>query len=535
MPVKYPTTKFKENYHTSFTGGKDTYLGVRQIKDNESPDTVNTDFKGASGIGNREGYAQVGVVTDSRTAIYGLAEYHTSSKDQLVKFASNGSTIKAYFSTGGSWTVATGNTFTDLKNVDTIQATIAVTVPTPASPQSTDGVLFTFNGTDAMQKFDGAAVAAHTGGTKGLYGAYFDKRLWCVDETYFDTLNVSTQSYDVANALSFTADGTATTPLSLTFLPGSGKVITGMKKFKTSLYIFFSDAIYKIDPSSTANQYNIALVTNSVGCVSHRSIDQVEEDLFFAADDGIYSLGEVANFTSIRTTNKSARIQGLFDALSGANKAKLVGVYLNFKYHLFYSQFGADNDTCAPYDIRYKGWLDWHNIAAQEAIAFTNSSTEREIYFGEPTTGKIHKLGAGAIDDDGVAIAWHHYTKSFDQKLPDVTKLYFDTTWVFSSISGTVKVTVIFNDSEIASTTTITAIKPQGGFGNGAFGRNVFGGGVNTVIVTNVQNVPLRMKAKGQKFAVQYLVSSSDSAILNTIGQRFSIIPNKFPSANKIS
>ncbi len=533
MP-QYASPQLKEKYHTSFTGGKDSQLGLRQIKDNESPDTANTDFHGAAGIGNRAGYTQVGTVTSSRTAIYGMNEFHTSSLDQLVKFASNGSNVACMYSTGGSWSAATGNTFTDALNVDTVQAAILSAIPTPAAPQSTDGVLFTFNGTDAMQKFDGTTVAAHTGGTVGFYGAYFNERLWCVDNQYKDTLNVSTQSPDATKPLDFTANGTTTNPLTLTFKPGSGAVITGLKKFKTSLYVFLKDSIYKVDTSSTTNQYNISLVTNSVGCVSHRSIDQVGEDLFFAADDGVYSLGEVAQYTSVRTTNKSARIQGLFDGLSGASKAKLVGRYFNFKYHLFYSMFGSSNDSVAPYDIRYQAWLDWRGIAAQDATGYTNPSLDRQLYFGEATTGKVHKLGAGASTDDGTAISSYFYSKSFDEGLPDVIKLYFDTTWVFSSLSGTVTLTVIFNDSEISSSTTISATQPQGGFGNRSFGRNAFGRGVNIVTVTNVQNVPLRMKAKGQKFAIQYLVSSSNSWVLNTIGQRFTVIANKFPSANKI-
>lgn len=535
MATRYASPQLKEKYHTSFTGGKDSYLGVRQIKDNESPDMVNTDFRGANGIGSRGGYGQVGAVNDSRTTIYGMNEYHTTALDQLIRFGSNGSNIALSYSTGGTWTAAAGNTFTDGLNVDTVQAVLATTVPTPGTPQTTDGVLFTFNGTDAMQKFDGTTVADHTGGTKGLYGAYFDKRLWCVDETYKDTLNVSTQNYDGANTLHFTSNGTASTPLTLVFQPGSGKVVTGLRKFKTSLYVFLQDAIYKVDASSTANQYSISLVTNSIGCVSHRTIDQVGEDLYFAGEDGIYSLGEVAQFTSVRTTNKSARIQTLFDGLSGTSKAKLVGKFYNFKYYLFYPLFGGSNDSCAPYDIRYQGWLDWRNYAGQDATVFTDATKSTYLYFSTPSTGVTYKVGAGAATDDGAAIASYFYTKSFDEGMPDVIKLYFDTTFVFSSLTRTVTVTVIFDDSQVSSSTAISSTRPQGGFGNNVLGRTAFGRATNTATVTNVQNVPLRLKAKGQKFAVQYLISSSNSWTLNTIGQRFGIIPNKFPSANKLT
>lgn len=532
--VTYQQPQLKVKYHTSFTGGRNTYLGVRQIKDNESPDTVNTDFSGASGIGNRQGFTQIGVNTSYANGIYGLDEFHTTSLTQLVKFSSNGSVITALYSTGGSWSAATGNTFTDGFNVDTVQAAIMSAIPTPASPQSTNGVLLTFNGKDAMQKFDGSAVSAHTGGTIGLYGEYFNERLWCVDDVYFDTLNVSTQTPDATKPLDFTANGTTTNPLTLTFKPGSGVVITGLKKFKTSLYVFLRDSIYKIDPTSTVNQYSISLVTNSVGCVSHRSICQVGEDLFFAADDGVYSLGEVAQYTSVRTTNKSGRIQRLFDSLSGASKTKLVGRYFNFKYHLFYSRFGTTNDSVAPYDIRYQAWLDWHNIATNDATLYTKSDGSQGLYFGDPTTGKVYQLYSGTTDD-GTKISWYWYSKSFDEGTPDVVKLYFNTTYIFSSLNGSISATVIFNDTEISMSKSISQNRPQGGYGRDAYGRKAYGDATNTTTVTNVQNIPLRMSAKGQKFAIQYYISSSDQAVLSTISQLFNVIPNKFPSQYKIS
>lgn len=536
-----------KKYYQSFNGGVNSYVGARQIKDNESPSALNCDFYGIGGVGNRQGYTQLGAVADSRTKIYGMKEYHTSVLDQLVKAVSNGSNVALYASTGGAWTAATGNTFADATNLDLVQAGLITVAAAMPMNTSTDGLLFSFNGVDAMQKYDGTTVADHAVGTKGYYGAFYNQRLWCVDEQYKDTLNYSTQSPDATKPLDFTANGTSSNPGTITFRPGSGEVITGLKTFKNKLYVWFKNSIYRLYPSATAGQFTVELVTNAIGCVSHRSICQVGEDIFFAADDGVYSLGDVANYTDVRTTNKSSKVLGVFSGLSSTNKQKLVGAYHNFKYHLFYSLFGTSNDSCIVYDTRYGSWQDWRGISANSATTFTDSTGETNLFFGEPTTGKVQKMYSGSTDD-GVAITSSWYSKSFDEGESDITKIYFDSTFNFGNLDGTINLSVIFDDTEVKKQVPISQTRPSGGFSRTAFGRSQmvwdntdlavggFGRVADTTSVTIYTNKPLRAHAKAQKFAIQYKISTTGQWRLDSISQ--TLIPlthYKFPSYLKVS
>ena len=63
-------------------------------------------------------------------------------------------------------------------------------------------------------------------------------------------------------------------------------------------------------------------------------------------------------------------------------------------------------------------------------MVYTNASDETGLFFGEPITGKVHQLYSG-ITDDGIAISTHWYSKSYDDKEPDVMKHYFDSTFIF--------------------------------------------------------------------------------------------------------
>jgi hypothetical protein len=519
------SNQFKVNRREDFSGGVNYAYGSRQIEDNESPEAPNCEFKGKTGVGNRMGYTEVGSVTDSRTGGYGLTEYHTSSLDMLIKFASNGTNIAAYSSTGSTWSALTGTTFTNAINVDTTQATIMTSVPTPGTPVSTNGVLFTFNGTDAMQKIDGTTVGAHTGGTKGFYGEYYDKRLWCVDEQYKDVLD-------------FTANGTSSNPGTITIRPGNGAEIRALKSFKDSLYVFlYPFGIYQISPASSANTFTVALITNAIGCVSHRSVCQVGEDLLFAADDGVYSLGDVANYAGvIRTTNKSQKVQRIFDNLSGTNKGRLTAVFHNFKYRLFYSLYGTTNESCLVYDVRYRAWQDWRNMPGQDCTTYTDATDTTKCYFIEPSSGSVMKMDTGTTDN-GTAISSYWLSKSFTEELPDFLKIYDYTTFLMGALNGTANFTVIFDDTTVTAPKTLSQNKPQGGMGRDALGIKAMGDATNTnSAVTIVANTPQRLKASGKYFSIQYKLASSGDWRLDAISQHYMPMDfYVFPSSNRLN
>lgn len=500
MPTKVGQ-KFTSIPRLRFDGGVNYTFGSRQIADNESPDAVNCDFKGKTGVGNRAGYTQLGEVSTYNLG-RGLGEFHTSAIDQAIKFVSNDTNTILSYSTGDEWTDVTGTTFADL-NIDSCQG---------------GAKLYTGNGTDVMREWDGSAWGDTTGGTKGHYPTYWNARIWVRDEENEDMLNFSGQfTYDDTVSNNYLGDFTdAHNGGWIRFKAGSGSKITGMVSFKNALYVFLYDSIYRVSPATEANTFTVELITNSVGCVSHRTIKQVEEDIYFASSDGVYSLGDVANYTAVRTTNKSSKIQRIFDSLTAAQKATLCAAYFNFKYRLFYTLSGSSNNACVVYDIRYKGWQDWRNMSAIDAKTITLEDDRRMFFI--TSDAKVHEADLGTTDD-GTAISSYWVSKAYAENIPDVLKFYFDTTFMLGALNGTVTFYVIFDDTQISAPATLSQNKPQGGFGRDAFGRKAFGRATNTVTVTQVVNRPYRMKAKGKKFSIQYKLMSSGDWRLDSISQ----------------
>lgn len=530
----------------SFSDGVDLYSGVRQVKDGASPNSTNCDFKGKTGVGNRGGYTQVQTIGDYDDVVRGMATYSTNSTThQLIKFASKGGATDLALNyttySGGvlqAWTEVAGTTFASTADMNVVQASAF----SGAAYTGAAGTLFSFNGTDTMVKYAGSSWAAHTGAATLLYGAFYDGRLWGVDPTYKDVLKFSTKTPDATQALNFATDGTSSKKGSITFTPGAGVEIVALKTFKGYLYVFTRNEIYSVFPASQPDTFTISLVTGALGCVSHRSVEVVENDLYFASLDGVYTIGDVATFTTVRANNRSLPISPVYAEISGTNKAKMVGRYFNFKYHLFYSLGGTANDSCFVYDIRYKAWQDWRNIAANDAVVFKpgvgggGDIISPTFYFGHPTNGKVFQLYDGSLTDDGTNISSEWHSKSYDYGEVDVMKLFFDSTFVFGVLTGQLRMKIVMNDLEVVADIPVVERKGQGGFGAGAFGRFAFGDGFVTFRQSQNTNNPLRIKAKGQKFAIQYRITSTDEWRLDSTSQTYIPFDHfKFPAINKLN
>jgi hypothetical protein len=519
--------KIEKSIRKDWTGGLNPYLGVRQIKDNESPDMANCDFYGKGGVGSRLGYTKVGTTSTYTTAGWGLGTLHTNTYHQMLKFIDNGVNVVLATSTdGAAWSNVTGTTFVQ-KNIDGCQAA---------------GSFYIGNGSDAMKHWDGAAWNVTTNGTLGYYPTFYNNRIWVVDETYPERINFSGQWGASDNAES---GGTTSSTLGsfsdatagwISFRYGSGTRVKGLKVFKNALYVFLSDAIYSVAPASAADTFTVTLITNSVGCVSHRSIAQVEEDLMFAADDGVYSLGEVANYTSVRTTNKSAKVIEIFNALDGGAKAELCAEYYNFKYHLFYSSDNTTNNACIVYDIRYKGWMKWTGMNGMAATLYEDSNGDITLNFLDAGNAEVYEMYSGSTDN-GTDISSYYYTKSFDEDLPDTLKVYFDHTFIFQTLNGTVSLRVIYNDLEVAVTKSFSQLNPIGGMARQPMGYGAMGIVLNgDTSVTNYIGTPRRFRSSKKRFAVQYKISSSDQWQLDTITTTFKPLSHySFPSLYKLN
>ena len=69
------------------------------------------------------------------------------------------------------------------------------------------------------------------------------------------------------------------------------KAVVGLKALRDSLIIFCRDSIYRITGSSAEN-FNLEIVTENTGCVDGRSIQEINGDVMFLSDTGLSRLAD---------------------------------------------------------------------------------------------------------------------------------------------------------------------------------------------------------------------------------------------------
>lgn len=116
------------------------------------------------------------------------------------------------------------------------------------------------------------------------YITYYNNRMYYADVKTSDDEYYPTRVYfsDINN-LEITAD------LSWFYVgDDDSEIITGMTTYRGNLIIFKERSIYVVTGDPGANNFNVINLSNSIGCVSHRTIREVGNYLLWFGDEGVY-------------------------------------------------------------------------------------------------------------------------------------------------------------------------------------------------------------------------------------------------------
>ena len=249
--------------------------------------------------------------------------------------------------------------------------------------------------------------------------------------------------------------------------PDAGDDITALKIFEDRIIVFKEKSIWQITLSqSTVGNYSVTiptakLITASHGCISARSIQAVENDIFFLSRKGVYSLGYEPNvFNILRTNEISAKIRPFFDGLTIAQQQNATSFYSGFKYGL---SFPGKSKTIV-YDRERLAWMGpWTNDANLYENYFDSSGNEHLIY-GEDDSASVLEYDKSFGDDNGTAIATQLRTKKGDfgdwTVFKDIKQLFT----LFRNVQGTVNISIRLQERSGSVTTAKSfAIQPSAG------------------------------------------------------------------------
>lgn len=501
-----------------FSGGLNTFVSASKIEDNELSVANNVEYLENGLPGKRRGVTAVGNEPNNR--ILGLGTLYTAAGVRKLLHVSG---TALYELSSNTWNSISGKTFLSNTMVNMVQAKDA---------------LYMHNGSDKMRKYDGSTLSEPAYSCTAKYGIYYSSRhVAAGSDTYPSRLFFSSsKSADNFEGLTGTATAGATATitdsgaswttnefqnLKITITAGTGTgqvrtissntgtVITvseswttnpdttsqysieggdtidiakddgqkviGIAKFEDKLIIFKEFSIYQLTFDS--NGFPIVdLVSASNGCVSHRSIENVENDVLYMSHDGIRSLGYVVNIPGvIRTNIVSAKIKPDITNVNSELYDRIACIYTDNKFLTSIpSGSSANNNIIFCLDMIFGAYSRWTGLSAACFTEYVDSDNMMTVYFGSDDSGQVYEMFSTARSDDGVAIDYEVRTKQFDLGSFDLRKRLFFTDQQFRSLTGTVDIAVIVDGSSTAKAASLSStFSAQDGWRSGSTWRGI--------------------------------------------------------------
>ncbi len=543
--------------------GLNTLVAPTLVDDKEFVASLNMQYDGSGVARQRDGITRVGGGTGGTTA-FGLGILKTETLNRIVTTSVSSGVPKF-------WTWNQGDGFTYASGTGAVFTTVGQGIVNFTQAQNK---LFAWNGADGGIYYDGTTFTQPGTMPSAGFSIYFqNKHIAAGTPTQRNRLYIA----NINDASDFTVatGGTPPQPDNSTDVPGAtvfagtpglteaniidirkndGDKITGLGTFQNQIIVFKERSIYSLTFDASGAPV-ITPITYATGCVSHRSIVPVENDLYFLSRQGLRSLGNQAQFfDAIRTTVLSTPIQPILDKIDASKYYTCTAIYYKDKYILSVPvastdpTYSATNSTIV-YDRRFSAFAQWATVIPESMLVFTDTSNKDHLYMimiGNPS-GQLHELTQGAVAD---GLDFQNRTYSIDSYFetkvqtfgnPDITKFYVDVGLILQSVNGYVTITCYDDDNNFIGQTIVYAAKPPGygGFGIDPIGLAPFGqnqaASTSQVLFSGAPiRISLNRQLRGLKVRIECADKSSSFTFSGIIYAVFPASHYLFDSSRKL-
>lgn len=226
----------------------------------------------------------------------------------------------------------------------------------------------------------------------------------------------------------------------------------------------------------------------SVGTLSSKSINEVENDVFFLDRSGIYSVGSEPNFLNeIRSKDISARIREYIRGLSDTDFREAVANYIDHKYIL---SFPTRKETII-YDYERAAFMGpWKTPFGVTGWLRYYDANNEEKWLASCTDGVVRQFSASLNSDSGTAFRRQAVTRKEDFGDWTVMKIIELFYILARNVKGNVNVTIRgeTRNGQTAGLKTFTITggsSGAAGWGTSQWGAAEWGDSPNAVNVTS--------------------------------------------------
>lgn len=492
--------------------GLNNLISDALIDDRESSDLDNIQFVESGAPSKADGYEQLG--DDLSNNPRGLGYYVDTSGNKKVMTV-DGTALK--YLNGSTWTTIAGASYSSSAQINFTQAR---------------GKIYIWDGTSGGTVYDGSTLSRPGTMPSAKFSIFYQNYHICAgtgtqkSRIYISVLTDASDftndtsvadptpdnSTDVPGATVFAGTGTGSAIAQFVDIAkDDGDKITGFGKFGDALIIFKENSIYQLTFDSTGLPI-IETCGSSYGCVSHRSIDNMENDLVFMTRNGMYLLGNEPNFTTvIRTNELSARVHNTIAAINPAQYEKVTAEFNLYTMYIGVPTAQNTNNTATiTYDRRYGAFSVWTHVKPEAFCTYIDSNNEMQLIFTSADSAKVYQMTPGTYSADGSAISASWSSKAFDLGDFSTYKRWIDVTIYFRQLSGTVNIDVVTDNGQIARSASVSGLSSSG-IGSDMWGDAFFGGNTSTSSSTtssSTNNVPYRLRIGIKARSVKLVISN---------------------------
>ena len=200
---------------------------------------------------------------------------------------------------------------------------------------------------------------------------------------------------------------------------GSGSIVlddqvVGLRSFRDDLIIFCRNSIYKLENINNSSTIAIVPITQNIGCLDGRSIQEIGGDLVFLAPDGIRTLAGTVRIGDVELGTVSRAIQPIMKDIAdniGSYNISSIVIRDKSQYRLYYgssSSGDAAEGIIGTLKTNEQGftqfqWAETFGIDASAAAASGFNSSGVEKHYHGDYAGRVfnHDTGDNLLDTSG--------------------------------------------------------------------------------------------------------------------------------------
>ena len=310
-----------------------------------------------------------------------------------------------------------------------------------------------------------------------------------------------------------------------------GDVVTGLYTFRDTLYIFAQNNIFKLEGDSATN-FAIKKVTDSIGCLSHDTIQEVAGDLLFLSTDGVRPISATERLGDIELASLSNSIQQTLtdDILGNFSEQYFSSCVIRKKsqYRLFVNNIDNAEENNTNYLARFgRGrsgqQIEWATLYGfQPYCADSEYINDDEVaIFGHTDNGYVYRMEQGSTYD-GRAIDWAYVTPYLTFNGDVRTRKLLHKIDVYADFEGIITMTI--NVSFDYDSSNVVQPKAQVFQNAGAF--TLYGGavyGTDTYADFNSRNLIRNLIGSGYCASILFSGSGGNPFTINSLNILYAI------------